>query len=94
MFVSKSKYNELKDKYHKTLLELSQAQNKIFSITFKWNELVDKINAKGGTAFLDTEYLQFTKEEIRILIKFCHPDKHGGSKEAGEITARLLKMRT
>jgi len=36
---------------------------------------------------------QFSKAEIAQLIKLCHPDKHGGSEAAGEITKKLLLMR-
>jgi regulator of replication initiation timing len=35
----------------------------------------------------------FTADEVKTLIVLCHPDKHGGSKVANEITAKLIKMR-
>jgi len=34
-----------------------------------------------------------TQERIRTLIRLCHPDKHGGSEAANEITTWLLTMR-
>lgn len=36
---------------------------------------------------------QFSKEEIKILINLCHPDKHDGKKSAQEITAKLLNIK-
>lgn len=44
-------------------------------------------------AFLNSKPLQFTDDEIKQMIVLCHPDKHGGSKSAHDITARLLSMR-
>lgn len=35
----------------------------------------------------------FTDAELKQLIALCHPDKHGGSKAANEITAKLIRMR-
>lgn len=39
------------------------------------------------------ESSQFSSGEIRNLIKLCHPDKHGGSVLAKDITAKLLGLR-
>ena len=36
---------------------------------------------------------QFSRQELTEMIKLCHPDKHGGSEAAGEITKRLLEVR-
>jgi hypothetical protein len=36
---------------------------------------------------------QFTPEEIKQLIRLCHPDKHGNSATATAITQRLLELR-
>lgn len=35
----------------------------------------------------------FTQEEIRAMIRLCHPDKHGNKQIAVDITAKLIKMR-
>jgi hypothetical protein len=45
----------------------------------------DKLHAGNG-AGLDAGFL-------RSLIVLCHPDKHGNSRAANEVTQRLLKMR-
>jgi len=34
-----------------------------------------------------------TKEQIRDLVILCHPDKHGSSKKATEITQWLLSLK-
>lgn len=40
-----------------------------------------------------TETLSFDKDLLRKLIMLCHPDKHGGSSMANEVTVLLLKMK-
>ncbi|TKW65207.1 MAG: J domain-containing protein [Paracoccus denitrificans] len=36
---------------------------------------------------------QFTQDEIKALIRLCHPDKHNGSEAATRLTGKLLEMR-
>lgn len=36
---------------------------------------------------------QFTEEEIARLLRLCHPDKHGNSSAANEMTRKLLGLR-
>jgi len=50
------------------------------------NNLVDRINEKGGEEFLQGNSTQFTKDEIKTLIILCHPDKHNNSIVAKDIT--------
>ena len=61
----------------------------------KWNKLTERINAKGGEAFLDSEpqNMQFNKEEVQQLISLCHPDKHNNKKSANLMTQRLLELK-
>ena len=60
----------------------------------EWNSLVNKINARGGDAFLyGTQSNQFSQDEIKTLINLCHPDKHQQKKSAVEITQKLLSMK-
>ncbi len=40
---------------------------------------------KGGS--------QFSQEDIKALIRLCHPDKHNGSEAATRLTGKLLEMR-
>lgn len=91
MLVSRSKYNTVRD----ALLLLQFRYNALLK---QWNDLVERINNKGGEAFLKGHPQsivknQFTRDELTQLIGLAHPDKHGGSKTAEEITKKLLEMR-
>ena len=94
MFVSESKYREAvavagawKRKHDKLHYQFRR-------LLGKWNDLVENINRKGGEEFLNSEMKsQFSKEEIAILIRLCHPDRHNNSTNSTEITKKLLVMR-
>lgn len=87
MFVSRAKYDAAQAEIISTRLDYMKLQ-------LEWNELVRRINLKGGEAFLngDTKN-QFTQEEIKALIRLCHPDRHNGSEASIKITQKLLKLR-
>lgn len=36
---------------------------------------------------------QFTQDEIARMLRLCHPDKHGNSEAANDITRKLLNLR-
>lgn len=75
-------------------MEMMQMQVKYQILLSQWNSLVDKINARGGEAFLyGSEQKQFSDDEIKTLINLCHPDKHQQKKVAVEMTQKLLAMR-
>lgn len=61
-------------------------------LLFKWNELVDRINDKGGEAFLQRAIL-LDEDTVSAMIRLCHPDKHNNSETANRITKLLLEMR-
>lgn len=87
MIVLLSTYQKLERKYE----DMSDKYQRLLG---KWNRLVTHINRKGGQEFLQsTAKVQFTSDEIKKLISLCHPDRHQGSKIAGEMTVKLLKMR-
>jgi len=97
MFVMDSTHN-------KTLADLDRAWSEVSrlikaknELTEKWDNLVDKINEKGGREFLDNALLgppqQFNGKEIKQLLSLCHPDKHGGKDLAKNITQKLLLLR-
>ena len=87
----------LQTKYLSTMMELRVTDRVLSDLRRRWNGMVDKINAKGGEAFLDQNgSCQFSPEEIKSLIILCHPDKHNGGQTsviATKITQKLLKMR-
>ena len=72
------------------LLEMQLRYKKLLS---EWNALVETVNAKGGHAFLKNGSSAFTADELTTLVALCHPDKHGGSKQAEEMTIKLLALR-
>lgn len=81
------KYDALQSDHTLLLVKFTHLQG-------EWNKLVDKINAKGGQAFLDGQrHAQLSREEIKKLISLCHPDKHGGRELAKQMTQRLLELR-
>lgn len=91
---------ELEEELGKKTFELSVSQihylkykNAYFLLLDQWNILIEKINARGGTTFLETGNGVFTQDEINTLINLCHPDKHGGKKSATDMTQKLLSLR-
>lgn len=89
MFVRQSKYDAAQ-----TLLAAWQhAYNEKVR---EWNNLVAKINAKGGMEFLNNATLkgssQFTEDELKTLRRLCHPDKHDSSKSSNELSAKINNL--
>ena len=102
MFVSKSKYEQailevnacraLADGYKALYFRYSRKYDKLLD---EWNALIEKINAKGGEAFLNKSdvSLQFSDEDLKRLLMLCHPDKHDGKQMAIDMTQKLIAMR-
>lgn len=93
MLVTKSKYDaalryaaEWRDCYEHTL-------RKYTTLLSEWNNLVRKVNRGEYVLASAKPAATFTAEELDTLVRLCHPDKHGGSKAANDITARLLALR-
>ena len=84
MFILKSTYLEYLESHVATLKEYRKLEK-------KWNDLVDRINEKGGEQFLNST--QFTKSNIRELIILCHPDKHNNSDLSTRVTKKLLEAK-
>lgn len=100
MFVLKSKYDALLKRCQKLEGERDYAIKKSISFSrqldgliIKWDELVARINAKGGEAFLNSNPKQLSAREIKKLLMLVHPDKHGASKLSEEMTILLLSLR-
>lgn len=97
MFVTQTIYNKLARELNSAILHLETYKKAHARVTGNWNELVERINAKGGEDFLEHGVLnppsQFSKEEVDRLVRLCHPDKHNGSIVANEITKKLLKLK-
>jgi hypothetical protein len=104
MFVSQSTYKRLERELTEAVSVIRHLTSNLeaHKIAFKrvtgnWNELVERINAKGGEDFLDNAVLnppsQFTQEDVNRLIRLCHPDRHNNSDVSNEITKKLLQLR-
>lgn len=90
MFVLKSTYAELELSFQLLVLKYSGLQD-------KWNDLVEKINEKGGQEFLENgdirQLPKIGKADIKKLLLLCHPDKHANLPVAEEMTKKLLELR-
>lgn len=95
MLVSQSKYNDAVAVARSWKRQYEDAIYEFRKLVKQWNELVDRINEKGGEEFLNSspKSNQFTKQEIDSMIRLCHPDRHDNSRISNEITQKLLKMR-
>ena len=95
MFVSRNRLKKLERENFRLRVELTAYESLYKELRSKWNNLVRKINAKGGSEFLDgTPTSQFSEDDLRRLLQLCHPDKHGGSKLAQEMTTKLNRLRS
>lgn len=99
MFVRKSKYKELEreierrnyhydylQRQHEKLLR-DNAKN-----VFDYNELVDEYNALEKKSKQPAQ-VGFNLDEIKSLIRLCHPDKHNGKQSANDMTVKLLALK-
>lgn len=83
MFVSKSKYDQLKFEYETTIMLIKALKKQI-------DEAYIEAQKHQNKSFSDTV---FTKDEINTLLRLSHPDKHNGLKKYSKITQKLLAMR-
>lgn len=101
MFVSRSKYDKaiLERNHEKACFVRLQVDH--LELRRKWNDVMQKINAKGGEEFLLFGKLegkvntvhQFTDDELRSLLQLVHPDKHGGKESAVRLTQKINALR-
>lgn len=86
-FVTKKEHDKLMDAF--TVVHFRYKE-----LMKQWNTLVGQINARGGLAYLNKPPpAAITKEDVKILLQLCHPDKHQGRRIAQEMTTKLLAMR-
>lgn len=71
-------------------LMTDEAKKAISSAAY-WKRIATKAVEAAGEAAAPSG--QLSADEIKRLIKLCHPDKHENSKEANELTAKLLSLR-
>lgn len=91
MFVTATTHENLKRELQNENLKL---RLKYTILLKQWNSLVEKINAKGGEAFLEQNCsTSLSKDDIKKLLMLCHPDKHGGKQLAVDMTTKLLQIK-
>lgn len=100
MFVRKSKYEEVVNKLERIEFDRGFEIMRYNGLVEDYNRLVRWIKKRGGVDVIDQAIAiarqpasTFTNDEIKTLIRLCHPDKHNGSVAANSITTKLLKMR-
>jgi hypothetical protein len=98
MFVRKAKYEAALKKIEEFERDKAWQVNKFNRLVREFNSLAMWIKVRGGTAVIDQQMAKacnvtFTPDEIKSMIRLCHPDKHNGSTVANVITTKLLQMR-
>jgi hypothetical protein len=95
MFVLKSKYKRLLSKHALLVSEYTTLSREYHDLVTRWSRMNELLEEKGVPEFIENirKNQIFSKEEIKVLISLCHPDKHENSKKAEEITKKLLSMR-
>lgn len=93
MLVTKSKYDSALRNAAEWRACYEHALRKYTSLLGEWNDLVRKVNRGEYVLASSKPAATFTPDELDTLVRLCHPDKHGGSKAANDMTARLLALR-
>ncbi len=95
MFVTRKKFESACANASNWYGEMRYWRSQYGEIVDKWNSLVERVNKLGGEQFLQHARVapQLDDADLDRLIRLCHPDKHGGSQAATEITQKLLAMR-
>jgi len=95
MFVRKAKYDEAKQKSERLETDNKVLRAKMNNLVTDYNNLIIWIRNRGGLEAIDSKMSKatFSPDEIKALIRLCHPDKHNGSTVANVITTKLLQMR-
>jgi hypothetical protein len=69
--------------------ELANANRKINKLEFKIELLIDELIEAEQTSNIETELA----DRMRALISLVHPDKHGNSQTATDVTVWLLDIK-
>lgn len=85
MFVRKRRFDEL--------MEFAA---RLLDAKMRLHQHIDKLHAEISylkQTRVTPRSSEFSDEEIRALIRLCHPDRHNGSEAATRMTGRLLQLR-
>lgn len=104
MFGLSGEFKKLKAQIGMLESERDSWRAQFLSLRVQWDELVVRINKKGGEDFLrhgsiyptnpTIAVTQFTDAELKKLLMLCHPDKHDGKPLAVEMTQKLNALRS
>lgn len=78
MFVSKTRFTELQRQYN--------------YVVSRHNDVVDLCEQLHSELKTQAVSSQFTQQELKSLVRLCHPDKHNGKQIANDLTAKLLDL--
>lgn len=81
----------LADIFGKSVSQKS-TENMLSIMIRRYNDLVHRINEKGGEQFLN-EAVIISDVQLDRLIRLCHPDKHDNSDAATKATQWLLSIK-
>lgn len=95
MFVRQSTYRDAVASVVAWKVHANHWEAKYGSLLKEWNDLVGKVNAKGGLSALKptTPVEQLSEDDCKRLLMLIHPDKHGGKQAAVEMTQKILAIR-
>ena len=90
----RKKYEREKRQREKVELYYGLLDRKHDKLIGDYNRLVRKINAKGGSAFLNGDPApQLTHKEVNQMLMLCHPDRHDGSDLSVTVTRKLITIK-
>ena len=97
MFVRKSTYDSCYSDLMSLRISFEVLKRRHEELAKNWNDLVRKINHKGGESFLDQEPIfgcQFNEYDLKQILILCHPDKHNNSEKSNIITKKINEIRS
>ncbi len=97
-FVRRLEHELLQRLYNDLRNELIKQRVNYVDLLAQWNALVKRINDRGGEPFLSGPAVfgspeKLSEQDLKKLLMLCHPDKHGNSELAKEMTVKILEMR-
>lgn len=78
--------------YHERNKNKSSKVGEFKELHAKIQQLENELRAARRSSANNSNQV-FTQDEIRSMIRLCHPDKHGGKEVATKVTQKLMSMR-
>lgn len=107
MFIRKSKHNHIVKELNLEITRSEKKAGNYMAAWERMSLLCTNAINEAKKLLIQNEYLAsqlrladirdkgitFSQDEIRTLIRLCHPDKHNDSDSATTMTQRLLELR-